>query len=263
MKLAAFVLGVLTGTLGAYFFLTRVWWPDVRIPGDRSIMKTAVDAVLTAAPPPLGASKTDQAQVTPAAISPSPEASSPPPFAAPALVWPSSDPASASFTATPPSTASAEPPILTTDLDRLRGRGLAIPVFGLAGESLRDSFADDRGGRSHAAIDIMAPRGTPVIAVEGGRVEKLFTSKLGGLTVYQFDPLGEYCYYYAHLDGYAPGLAEDKVLRKGDVIGYVGATGNAPPNAPHLHFSVFRLNAQKHWWEGTSINPFFIWAARP
>ena len=240
MKFAAFVLGVLTGTLGAYFFLTRVWWPDLRIPGDRNIMKTAVDPVLSPAPPPLGASKTDQAQVTPAAISPSPEASSPPPFA-----------------------ASAEPPILTTDLDQLRGRGLAIPVFGLAGESLRDSFADDRGGRSHAAIDIMAPRGTPVVAVEGGRVEKLFTSKLGGLTVYQFDPPGEYCYYYAHLDGYAPGLVEDKVLQKGDVIGYVGTTGNAPPNAPHLHFSVFRLNAQKPRWEGTSINPFLIWAVRP
>ena len=154
-------------------------------------------------------------------------------------------------------------PILVTELDKLRARSLLIPVSGIGAKSPRDSFADTHDGHLHGAIDIMAPRGTPVFAVEDGHVEKLFTSKPGGLTVYQFDPQGEYCYYYAHLDGYAPGLVEHKVLRKGDVIGYVGTTGNAPPNAPHLHFSVFRLNAQKHWWQGTSINPFLIWAVRP
>ena len=112
-------------------------------------------------------------------------------------------------------------------------------------------------------MDIMAPRGTPVLAVEEGRVEKLFTSKQGGLTLYQFDPSGEYCYYYAHLDSYAKDIEQGRLLRKGDVIGYVGSTGNASPTAPHLHFTIFRLGAEKRWWEGTAINPFPLWAPSP
>ena len=85
---------------------------------------------------------------------------------------------------------------------------------------------------------------------------KLFTSKAGGLTVYQVDPSQNYAYYYAHLDRYADGLTEGKVLKKGDVLGYVGTTGNADPNTPHLHFAIFELGPEKHWWQGTPINPY-------
>lgn len=134
---------------------------------------------------------------------------------------------------------------------------LLIPVQGILASQLQDTFNDARAqGRSHEAIDIMAPAGTPVLAAADGTVEKLFTSDAGGLTVYQFEPSGRYAYYYAHLQGYAPGLAEKQALRRGDVIGYVGSTGNANPAAPHLHFAVFVLGPERRWWQGTAINPY-------
>ena len=102
----------------------------------------------------------------------------------------------------------------------------------------------------------MAPRGTPVIAVEGGTIAKLFNSKQGGLSIYQFDPSGTYTYYYAHLDRYAAGLKEGQTVRRGDVIGSVGSTGNAAEDAPHLHFAIFRLTPERRWWKGTPINPY-------
>ena len=129
---------------------------------------------------------------------------------------------------------------------------LGMPLPRLRPEQLQDTYADPRGSsRQHEALDLMAPAGTPVLAVSDGRVEKLFTSDQGGLTVYQFEPSGRYAYYYAHLQRYAPGLAEDKALRRGEVIGYVGSTGNADPAAPHLHFAVFVLGPERHWWKGT------------
>jgi murein DD-endopeptidase MepM/ murein hydrolase activator NlpD len=142
-------------------------------------------------------------------------------------------------------------------LPALRPLALAIPVAGVTAAQLIDTYTDARGtGRSHEAIDIMAPQGTPVYAVEDGRVEKLFDSKQGGLTVYQFDRAGELVYYYAHLDRYAPGLVEGQSLKQGDVVGYVGYTGNANPAAPHLHFAIFRLGPEKKWWKGTPVNPY-------
>jgi murein DD-endopeptidase MepM/ murein hydrolase activator NlpD len=146
------------------------------------------------------------------------------------------------------------------DLAQLRARSLGLPVEGLKLSALRDSFADARDDHRHEAIDILAPRGTPVLAVDDGRVAKLFNSVRGGLTVYQFDPTATFCYYYAHLDGYAPGLMNGAVVTRGAVLGFVGTTGNAPPNTPHLHFAVFRLGPDKRWWEGTPIDPFPIWA---
>lgn len=134
---------------------------------------------------------------------------------------------------------------------------LLIPVQGVVSTQLQDTFNDARAeGRRHDAIDIMAPAGTPVLAVADGTVEKLFTSEAGGLTIYQFEPGGRYAYYYAHLQGYAPGLAEKQALRRGDVLGYVGSTGNANPAAPHLHFAVFELGPERRWWQGTAINPY-------
>ena len=157
------------------------------------------------------------------------------------------------------------PPVGTTGsvatsnaTESLRSRDLEIPVQGVDADDLRDTFADGRGSRVHEAIDIMAPRRTPVRAADDGRVEKLFTSKAGGLTIYQFDPSGTFCYYYAHLDSYAEGVREGIQVRRGDVIGYVGATGNASPNAPHLHFAIFRLTPERQWWKGEPINPYPI-----
>ena len=141
--------------------------------------------------------------------------------------------------------------------------GLVVPVQGIAPSSLTPTFHDDRGeGRVHEALDIMAPAGTPVLAVADGHVEKLFDSDRGGLTIYQFEPGGRYAYYYAHLERYAPGLEEGQALRRGEVIGYVGSTGNADPAAPHLHFAIFRLGAEKRWWEGTPVDPWPLLAGR-
>ncbi|HEV7768780.1 MAG TPA: peptidoglycan DD-metalloendopeptidase family protein [Thermoanaerobaculia bacterium] len=135
-------------------------------------------------------------------------------------------------------------------------RPMIVPVAGIARSAVRDMFNDVRGNRRHEAIDIMAPHGTPVIATDDGVVKKLFTSKPGGLTVYQFDPDQRFCYYYAHLDRYAAGLHEGQLLRRGEVLGYVGVTGNAPKNAPHLHFALIRLDLEKRWWKGTYVNPY-------
>jgi murein DD-endopeptidase MepM/ murein hydrolase activator NlpD len=134
---------------------------------------------------------------------------------------------------------------------------LLLPVVGAHVRDLHDNFDETRGGtRRHEAIDILAPRGSPVVAAVDGTIAKLFTSQQGGLTVYEFDSTGEYCYYYAHLDRYAPGLAEGMAVTRGTRLGDVGTTGNAPKNTPHLHFAVFRLGPQKRWWEGEAVNPF-------
>ena len=138
----------------------------------------------------------------------------------------------------------------------LAARKLAIPVEGVTPAALRDTFSDGRSGHRHEAIDIAAPRGTKVFAVDDGRLVKLFTSVSGGLAIYQFDPAGRLAYYYAHLDRYADGLREGMSLRRCDLLGYVGTTGNAPPGAPHLHFAVFRLGPERQWWKGAPLNPY-------
>lgn len=137
-----------------------------------------------------------------------------------------------------------------------------IPVAGVAAGQLRDDFNEVRDGHRHDGIDILAPRGTPVLAAAEGNVVKLFNSKPGGLTVYLFDDSQTHCYYYAHLDRYATGLKEGMLLRQGDVLGYVGTTGDAPANTPHLHFEVHILGPDKHWWEGTPIDPYALLAGR-
>jgi murein DD-endopeptidase MepM/ murein hydrolase activator NlpD len=135
--------------------------------------------------------------------------------------------------------------------------GLLIPVTGIAPAQLQDTFNDTRGSeRSHEALDIMAPLKTPVVAVDDGKVVKLFDSVPGGLTVYQYDASGTFAYYYAHLDSYAADLEEGQELKRGDLIGYVGATGNANALAPHLHFAIFLLGPEKQWGKGTAINPY-------
>ena len=134
-----------------------------------------------------------------------------------------------------------------------------MPVSGVLPTRLTDTFTDARAGgaRVHDAIDIMAPRGTPVFAAVPGTVEKLFTSKAGGLTIYVRSPDRRTITYYAHLDAYAPGLAERQQVRQGQQIGTVGFTGNADPSAPHLHFAIMQTTPDSDWWEpATAINPY-------
>ena len=167
-----------------------------------------------------------------------------------------------------PSPALPPPPASVagdTDISQLRLRVLTLPVQGVMPAQLSDTYTQARAaGAPHEAIDIMSARGTPVLAVEDGKVAKLFLSKPGGITIYQFDPASQYAYYYAHLDRYAEGLTEGTSLRKGQVIGYVGSTGNASPDAPHLHFAIFKLEPERQWWRGTPLNPYLVWRdARP
>jgi len=145
---------------------------------------------------------------------------------------------------------------------RLSSTGILIPVAGVAASSLHDTFDQPRdGGRAHHALDIMAPRGTPVLAAVDGTIRKLFVSRAGGLTIYEFDASEQRVYYYAHLDSYA-NISEGMRVRRGDVIGYVGTTGNAPENAPHLHFAIEVLPPTKEWWRGTAIDPYPILTGR-
>jgi murein DD-endopeptidase MepM/ murein hydrolase activator NlpD len=150
-------------------------------------------------------------------------------------------------------------PLSAPEARELAARHLEMPVRGVTADKLVRTYHDTRnGGREHEALDIIAPRNTPVVAVEDGTIAKLFESKAGGTTIYQFDRNREYSYYYAHLERYAEGVAEGNAVRRGQVIGYVGTSGNAPKETPHLHFAVFRLTPEKHWWEGTPVDPFDI-----
>jgi murein DD-endopeptidase MepM/ murein hydrolase activator NlpD len=133
---------------------------------------------------------------------------------------------------------------------------LTPPIRGLTLGELRDMFQEKHFGHAHEAIDILAPKGTPVHAVVSGTVQKLFLSKPGGNTIYEFDEMGVYCYYYAHLDEYAKGLREGMRVERGDIIGFVGSTGNADPRSPHLHFAIFQLGPEKLWWKGVAIDPY-------
>jgi len=156
--------------------------------------------------------------------------------------------------------AQSPPAVLQADpLEDLRQRHLLLPVQGVTRAALRDSFDELRSStRKHEAIDILAPRNTPVLAVENGAIAKLFHSEAGGITAYQFDPTTTYAYYYAHLERYADGLAEGSRVIRGQVLGFVGTSGNAPKDTPHLHFAIFRLTSAKQWWRGTAIDPYAV-----
>lgn len=201
----------------------------------------ASDAAATPAPPPAAAPPSAAPAAAAALAQREPIAPAPAPVAA--------DTAPVAPRAATAEAAAAAPANASDDL--------LIPVQGVGRDQLQDTFTDARSqGRRHDAIDILAPAGTPVLAVADGSVEKLFDSERGGLTVYQFEPSGRYAYYYAHLQRYADGLAEKQAIRRGQVLGYVGSTGNADPGAPHLHFEIHRLGPEKQWWKGESLNPY-------
>jgi murein DD-endopeptidase MepM/ murein hydrolase activator NlpD len=139
---------------------------------------------------------------------------------------------------------------------------LRVPIDDVKMESFKGGFEERRGNRGHEAVDILAPRNAPVHAVDSGTIAKFFVSKQGGNTIYQFDPAGRLCYYYAHLERYAPGLREGDAVSQGQVIGYVGTSGNAPPNTPHLHFAVFELGDDRRWWNGRPLDPYLVFRGR-
>jgi peptidoglycan LD-endopeptidase LytH len=187
-----------------------------------------------------------------------PETPVPPPEGVPTAAQGSADRAADRAATDSATTASpATTPAATTAPATLHPAAphLSMPLAGLDVNKLTDTFDDARDGHKHEALDIMAPKGTPVLAVAEGNVAKLFTSKQGGLTVYQFDNTQQYAYYYAHLDRYATGLKEGMLLRKGDTLGFVGTTGDAAKNAPHLHFAVFKMGPEKNWWKGQALDP--------
>ena len=221
-SLLLFLAGVLVGANIVYFMMRREPAPA-----------PPAAAVLPVAAAPVVVQPRDAAVPLAGAVTPQPAKPAPPAAVAP-----------------PPTGLSAPDALL-------------IPVAGVSAGQLTDTFNDTRDGvRRHEALDIMAARGTPVLAASDGVVAKLFTSVPGGLTIYEFDPTGTYAYYYAHLDHYAAGLAEGKVLRRGDLIAYVGSTGNASADAPHLHFAIFVLGPARQWWKGTAIDPYPL-LARP
>ncbi len=156
-----------------------------------------------------------------------------------------------------PRPAAAEP---AAAIDDLRQRGLRPPIDDMPIAPLKDDFTEVRGGgsRAHEAIDVLAPRHTPIHAVENGIIAKLFLSKAGGNTIYQFDPDERFAYYYAHIERYADGLHEGQKVARGEVIGYVGTSGNAPPDTPHLHFAIFILTPERQWWKGTPLDPYLV-----
>ena len=227
--LLLFVLGALVGANATYFVMTRDAGPRTATPaGER------IETPLPMQP----ATEADASANNSNPASPSTGPMLPPPAVRATGVGPTAVPASG-------------------DAATMTGEGLLLPVQGITAAQLQDTSTDARsGGRVHDAIDIMAPAGTPVLAVADGTVEKLFDSKLGGTTLYQFNPQRTLAYYYAHLQGYAPAIAEKQSLKRGQVIGYVGATGNANPAAPHLHFAIFGLGPEQQWWKGTAINPY-------
>lgn len=160
----------------------------------------------------------------------------------------------------PPPPKTVETKATAPPLAEARPSGEIIPpIEGLKVSDIRDSFYESRpGGKPHEATDIMEPTGTPVHAMVDGFVKKLFLSKPGGITIYEFDRAEEFCYYYAHLDRYAEGLAEGQQLTRGTVIGYVGKTGDAARGDPHLHLAISRLGPDKRWWKGSYVNPYPI-----
>lgn len=157
-------------------------------------------------------------------------------------------------------TSSPAPQIAPATAAMPGGGGLIIPVAGVTPDRLTDTWGDARGdgSREHHAIDIMAPRGTPVLAAAAGTVEKIFESRNGGHTIYIRRPDPAWQDYYAHLDAYAPGLHEGQMVKQGQQIGQVGSTGDASPDAPHLHYEIHRMAPGDGWWKGTEIDPYPI-----
>jgi murein DD-endopeptidase MepM/ murein hydrolase activator NlpD len=242
--IVVFILGFLAGALSLYYLLWRTGGLTPGHPLARTTVDIAWGRGESARPASPAAEVRRSAEPVVSPATPGTGASKDPSPTLPELLTP-----------TPPRT-----PLSGFTLGR---DPLVMPVEGARVTDLHDSFGQTRGTHRHEAIDIMAPRGTPVVAAVDGSIEKLFTSNQGGLTIYEFDHDRNYCYYYAHLDRYAEGVKEGQAVHRGDRVGYVGSTGDASAQAPHLHFAIFQLGPEKRWWLGTPINPYpFLLATR-
>lgn len=257
LGIAIFVVGVVCGAVGLRLLQPLESTQAVTVSGEMPPVTDDDGAVLD--------SPVSVEPVAPPGAAVDPAASAP--IGTPPLLSeiPATDPAQPGTAPPIAAPVAAEPSIATNEAaptnavpaTSMPAMDLMVPVSGVSFAQLSDTFTDARGqGRSHDAIDIMAATGTPVVAVADGTIAKLFDSKPGGHTIYQFDEAGRHAFYYAHLDQYAPGLAEGQKVTRGQVIGTVGYSGNASPEAPHLHFAVFALGPEKKWWQGTPINPY-------
>jgi murein DD-endopeptidase MepM/ murein hydrolase activator NlpD len=263
--LLTLIVGAVLGAAGLFVYLRQVPHDTVvaTVPTTSAVTTTGPAVVAPAAAPAPGSAAAIEPNLPPAPQVPTdlteldlpikPTADEAalktvPALPAGASTSTASAPAETASTSTAPSSATSK---------------LLIPVEGIKYAQMTDTFNQPRGTeRHHEALDIMAAKGSKVFAVNDGKVVKLFNSKPGGLTIYQFDPSNTYAYYYAHLDRYADGVKEGMQLKRGDLIGYVGTTGNARTDAPHLHFAVVELTPAKQWWKGTSINPYPMFAQK-
>ena len=218
-----------------------------------------------------GASEGPAATASPVApqSTPSPAETQPSPSASPAASpsWPPAEGWTAPTTPAPtPPPQRVEPPAnrpTPPPAAAPPAGALIVPVQGIRPEQLTDTFTQSRSeGRSHNAIDIIAPRGTPVVAAADGRVVKLFNSVKGGITLYQLGTDEKTVYYYAHLDRYADGIREGQILRRGETLGYVGDTGNSGAGNYHLHFAIWLVNDPKRYWDGANLNPYPLLTTR-
>lgn len=145
----------------------------------------------------------------------------------------------------------------TSDAEYLRLRHILVPVAGADMSKVEDTFNDGRDGdRIHHAIDILAPRGTPILSADDGKILRMSTNALGGISMYTVDTDARLVYYYAHMDHYNDAMSPGRTIVKGDTLGFVGTTGNAPKDTPHLHFQVMRWPADGKYWNGEPIDPF-------
>ena len=190
--------------------------------------------------------------------------------ARPVLYYPVTDePAPRPARAVPPAdSASSMPalagaPVAGGDVDYLSARRILLPVAGADPAKLEDSFKEPRDGdRVHRAIDILAPRGTPILSADDGKILRMTTSTLGGISMYTVDPSSRLVYYYAHMERYHDGMSPGRSIVKGDTLGFVGTTGNAPKDIPHLHFQIMRWPADGKYWNGDPIDPFEVLGGR-
>ena len=187
-------------------------------------------------------------------------ASQSPPLADSSAVITASD---SSFVTSLRVAGSSTPAVVPADIDMLRRTSPVVPVAGVTVDKLDDTFDAGRGGgRRHNALDIMAARNTPVVSAADGVVLKLHTSVAGGLTIYVADRTQRYIFLYGHLESYRPGLRDGAAVKRGEILGFVGSSGNANPAGPHLHFQVTRSDNMKEWWKGTPLNPFLVYRGK-
>ena len=230
------VIGLVAIGLGA---AVKTGFIQIRRGSAAATDSTSVNVRTGAGEVAMPASTSDSTRIT-RSLAPSPR--TPPALAADTLVAPA---------ATEDSNAVRPTSAELTELSS----ALIVPVAGVLPKDLLDTFDEPRGTRRHNALDIPAPRGTPVLSAADGRVQRMFTSEAGGLMVYASDPTDRFVLMYAHLDRYADGVSDGMPLRRGDTIGYVGTTGNAPPNVPHLHFGIARTTNVARWWTGMPVDP--------